>query len=180
MFLTAGIQTELHIRTSTLGWVACEPQIEEEKMGREVKKRAVVDTLVQSEEPIINDVNSALLVIKTYKRSEISENTKQALLEVLKITFPIAESKNKSFANIYGGTYDSQFNGIKFTLTSDKIPVFNKKGEVKSTKTENLLFTVSCIDKGQTLKYGTVWDKEPFLGISASLRETFTAVEINW
>ena len=179
MFLTAGIQTELHIRTSTLGWVACEPQIEEEKMEK-TKKRDVVETVQENKEPKVNDVNSALLVIKTYKRSEISENTKQALLETLKITFPVAESKNKSFANIYGGSYDSQFNGIKFTLTSDKIPVFNKKGEVKSTKTENLLFTVSCIDKGQTLKYGTVWDKEPFLGISASLRETFTAVEINW
>ena len=180
MFLTAGIQTELHIRTSTLGWVACEPQIEEDKMGREVKKRDVVETVQENKEPKVNDVNSALLVIKTYKRSEISENTKQALLEVLKITFPAPESKNKSFANIYGGYYDSQFDAIKFILTSTDVPVYNKKGKLVETKTERLVFTVSAIAKGAKLKNEAVWDKESFLGISASLRETFKATEITW
>lgn len=143
-------------------------------------KRDVVTTTKKVTEIIPTDINSALLLIKSLKRSEISEAQKSALLSVLKITFPVVESKNKSFANIYGGSYDANLNGIKFTLTSNDIPVFNKKGEIKSKKTEKLLFTVSAVEKGSTLKNGSVWDKESFMGISASLRESFVATEINW
>ena len=148
-------------------------------MDKEAKKRVVVEDK-PSNIPVPKTINDALMIIKSYKRSEIDETTEKSLLEVLKIRFPESGDKNQNFAKIKGQIeYDSSLKGIRFYLTADK-PTFNKKGKKTGTETIKMEFVVSGIDKNQTLKNGSIWDKESFLSISADIREAVTATAITW
>lgn len=148
-------------------------------MDKEAKKRVVVEDK-PANIPVPKTINDALMIIKSYKRSEIDETTEKSLLEVLKIRFPESGDKNQNFAKIKGQIeYDSSLKGIRFYLTADK-PTFNKKGKKTGTETIKMEFVVSGIDKNQTLKNGSIWDKESFLSISADIREAVTATAITW
>ena len=153
-------------------------------MGREVKKRDVVKTENETVEttkiPVPQTINDALLIIKSYKRSEIDAETEKQLLSILRIRFPEKGDKNQNFAKIKGSIeYDSSLKGIRFFLTADK-PLYNKKGKKTGVEPISMEFVVSGIDKNQTLKDGSIWEKESFLSISADIREAITATSITW
>ena len=151
---------------------------------KETKKRAVVENAVVEEKsatiPVPKTINDALMIIKSYKRSEIPPTIEKSLLEILKVKFPERGDKNQNYAKIKGQIeYDSSLKGVRFYLTADK-PTYNKKGKKNGTETIKMEFVVSGIDKNQTLKDGSIWEKDSFLSISADIRECVTATEIMW